>query len=100
MTCHAGTHIVRELFGDHVALANRSVAALACCACVRVHTMAEVNVSREPVNADPRKRLLLCGRGRQLSDVGTVGFYRLMTAHAETLRRVPHDLTRIRVFVT
>ena len=91
---------MRDLFGDHVAVANRSVAGLACCARFRVHTMAEVNESREPIDADPRKRRLLSGGGSQLSDVRTVGLYRLMAAHAETLGRIPHDLTRIKVFVT
>lgn len=100
MTRHAGTHIVQHLFGDHVALANLAVAGLACCACFSVHTVAEENVRRDPVDADPRNRLLLSGGGSHLLNVRTVSLYRLVAAHAETLRRKPHKFARFSVSVT
>ena len=100
MTRHAETHIVRHLFGDYVALANRSMAGLAGCACFGVHTMAEVNESREAVDADPGNRLLLFGGGGELLNVRTIGLDGLVTGHAKTLRRIPHQLTRFGVLVT
>ena len=66
MTRQARPHIGRHLFGDDVAFANRSVAGFAGYACFGVHTVAEENVSWDPVDADPRKRLLLFGGSSQL----------------------------------
>src|SRR5262245_13001562 len=99
MTRHTGAHIMRHLLGDHVALANLPVAGHACCACLSMHTVAEVNISRDLIDADPRNRLLLSGGGSHLQNVGTVGLYGLMTAHAETRCRKSHKFARIRVFM-
>ena len=66
---------------------------------VGVHTVAEVDESREPIDADPGNRLLLFGGGGQLLDVRTVGLDRLVTAHAETLRGIPHELAGVGVLV-
>src|SRR5947209_1287032 len=100
MTRHAGTHIVRHLFGDDVALANRSMAGLAGCACFGVNTMTEVNESREAVDADPGSRLLLFRGGGELLNVRTIGLDRLVTGHAKTLCRIPHEFTRFGILVT
>ena len=72
---HAGTHVVHHFLGDHVAFANWSMASLAGCACTNVYTVAEVNEGRDPVDPDPRYWLLLFREGRDLLNVGTVGFY-------------------------
>src|SRR5690242_15324981 len=85
VTRHAGTHVGRHLSGNHVPLANGSVTGLACYACRGMHAMAEVNEIRDPVNANPRNRLLLSDGFRQLLNVRAVGLYRLVTAHAESL---------------
>ena len=90
---------MRHLFGDYVALANLSVAGLACCARFSVHPVTEVNVSRDPVDADPWYRLLVFGGGSHLLNLRTVGLYGLMTAHAETLRGKPHELAGVGVSV-
>lgn len=100
MTRHAGAHIVRHLLGDDVALTNRSMAGLAGCACFAVHTMAEVNEIRKAVDADPGNRLLRFGGGGQLLNVRTIALDGLVTGHAKTLRRIPHQLTRLWVLVT
>ncbi len=63
-----------HLFGDHVALANRSVTGLTCCACLNVHTVAEVHIRRDPIDADPGNRLLLFGGGGHLLNVGLSAF--------------------------
>src|ERR1700691_241180 len=99
MTRHAGTHIMRRFSGDYVALANRSVAGLACCACYSVHPVTEVNVSRDPVDADPRYRLLVSGGGSHLLNVRAVGLYRLVTAHAETRCRKAHNFAGVGISV-
>src|SRR5260221_6656923 len=99
MTRHAGAHVVHHLFGDQVALPNRSVAGLTCRACCGMHAMAEIDVSRDLIDADPRNRLLLSGGGGHLLDVRTVHLYRLVTAHAETLRGKPHELAGVGVSV-
>ena len=83
--------------GDYVALANLSVAGLACSAGFSVHPVAEVNVSRYPVDPDPRYRLLVPGGGSHFLNVRAVGLYRLMTAHAETGCRKAHKLARVGV---
>ena len=90
---------MHHFLGDHVAFANWSMASLARCACVNVYTVAEVNEGRDSVNPDPRYRLILFREARKLLNVGTVGFYRLVTAHAETLCRKPHQFARISVSV-
>src|SRR5689334_1528972 len=99
MTRHTGTHVVRHLFGDDVSLANGSMAGLARCARFGVHTMAEVNESREAVDADPGNRLPLFGGGGELLNLRTIGLDRLVTGHAKFLRRIPHELTRFGVFM-
>jgi len=100
MTRHAETHIVRHLFRDDGALANRPMAGFAGCACFGVHTMAEVNEGREAVDSDPENRPLLFGGGGELLNVRTIGLDDLVTGHAKTLRRIPHELTRFGVPVT
>lgn len=100
MTRHARAHIVCYLFGDHVALSNRSMAGLARCACLGVHTVAEVNEARESIDANPGDRRLLLGGCSKFLDVRTLGLDGLMTGHAKTLRRISHELTRFGVFVT
>ncbi len=90
---------MHHFLGDHVAFANWSMASLACCACTNVYTVAEVNEGRDSVDPDPRYWLLLFREGRYLLNVGTVGFYRPMTTHAETLCRKPHQFARISVSV-
>src|SRR6266850_6686124 len=99
MTRHAGTHVVHDLFGDHVALPNRSVTGVTCCAGCRMHTVAEIDVRRDLIDADPGNRLLLSGGGGHLLDVRTVYLYRLVTAHAEALRGKPHELAGVGVSV-
>jgi hypothetical protein len=100
MTRHTGTHVVRHLFGDDVAFANRSMARFAGCACFGVHTMTEVNESREVIDADPRNRLLLFGGCGELLNVRTIGLDGLVAGHTKSLRRIPHELTRFGVLVT
>src|SRR6476619_5267479 len=96
MTRHAGAHLVHDLPGHHVALPHRSVAGLACDAGCRVAAVAEIDVGRELVDADPENRLLRFGGGGQLLDVRTVGLDQPVTAHAEALRGEAHELTRVR----
>src|SRR5699024_10161466 len=97
---HTETHIVRDLFGDDVAFTHRSVAGFAACPGFGVHTMAEVNESREPIDLHPRYRLLLLGGGCEFLNVRAVGLDGLVTRHAKTLRRIRHELTRFGVLVT
>src|SRR5262249_52443469 len=99
MTRDTGAHIVYHLLGNHIALAHRPVAGLTGCACLNVHTVAEVDVCRNPVNAEPWNCLLLSCGSRYLLNVRTVGLYGLVTVHAETLSRKPHKVTRISVSV-
>lgn len=99
MTRHTGSHIMHHLFGDHIALANRSMAGFTCGACLSVHTVAEVDERRNPVDADPWNWFLLFGARRYLLNTWTVSLYCLVTAHAETLRRKPHKFTGISVSV-
>ena len=100
MTRHARPHIVHHLLAHHIALADRSMAGLACRACLSVHTVAEVDKCRDPIDADPWNRLLFLRSGRYLLNVRTVGLYRLVATHAETLRWEPHKLSGISVSVT
>src|SRR5262249_51917274 len=97
MTRHARAHIVHHLFGDHIALANQSMAGLTRCARLSVHTVAEVDESREPVDADPWNWPLLLRGGSYLPNVRAVTLYGLVTVHAETLRRISHKFARIRI---
>ena len=90
---------MHHLFGDYVALANRAMACLTCCACLRVHSVAEVDECRDPVDADPWNWLFLFGCGSYLLNVRTVSFDGLVAAHAETLRRKPHEFTRVGISV-
>ena len=76
---------MHHLIGDHISLANRSMAGLTCCACLNVHTVAEVDVCRESVDADPWNWLLLFGGDSYLLNVRAVSSYALVTAQAETL---------------
>src|SRR5262249_48020337 len=99
MTRHARTHIVLHLCGDHIALANRSMTGLTCCACLNMHTVAEVDECRDPVDADPWNWLLLFCGGSDLLNVRAVSLDGLVTAQAEALGRISHKLARIRVFV-
>src|SRR5690348_2124534 len=99
MARHAGAHIVHHLFGDHIALANRSVAGLAGGAGLDVHAVAEVDERRDLVDADPGNRLLLLGRDSYLLNIGTVSPYGLVATHAETLCRKPHEFAGISVSV-
>ena len=43
---------MHHLFGDHIALANRSMAFFTCGARLRVYTVAEVDKRRDPVDTD------------------------------------------------
>src|SRR5262245_7527827 len=99
MARHAGLHVVHDLSRHDVALPHRSVAGLARRARRGVDSVAEVDVGRQLIDADPWDRLLVSGGGSQLLDVRTVCLYRLMAAHAETLRGKPHELAGIGVRV-
>src|SRR4051812_25291005 len=99
MTGRAGAHVVHHLSGHHVALPDGPVAGLAGRARSRVHTVAEVDVLRELIDADPRDRLLVSGRGGESLDVWAVGLDRLVTAHAEGFRRKTHELAGVGVLV-
>jgi hypothetical protein len=99
MTSYAGSHIVRHFPGDYVALANLSMACLACCACFRVHTVTEVNESRNSVDANPRYRLVVFGRDGHLLNMRTVGFYCLVAAHAEARCRKAHKVAGVGISV-
>src|SRR5262249_14196922 len=99
MTRHARAHIVHDLLRDHIALANRSVAGLTCCARLSVHTVTEVDERRDPVDTDPWNWLLLFRGGSDLLNVRAISLYGLVTAHAETLSRKSHKFPRISVSV-
>ena len=100
MTGHAGSHVVNHLAGDRVAIANGSVAVLACRASGGVYTVTEKDVRRDLVDTYPRDRPLLSGGRRQFLNVGAVGLDGLVTAHAEAFRWETHHLARIGVPVT
>jgi hypothetical protein len=65
-----------------------------------MHTVAEVNKIREAVDADPGDRLLLLCSRSELLNVRAIGLDGLVTGHAKTFRRIPHELTRFGIFVT
>jgi len=99
MTSYAGSHIVRYFPGDYLALANLSMAGLACGACFSVHPVTEVNESRNSVDADPRYRLVVFGRDNHLLNMRTVCLYRLVTSHAEARCRKAHQIAGVGISV-
>lgn len=88
-----------HLFRDHVALADRPVASLACDSALHVHLVAEVNILRQLVNANPGNRVLVAGGGRELLDVRAVCLDGAMAGQAEALCGKTHDLARVRILV-
>jgi hypothetical protein len=82
MTGYAAIHADVCFPQELISFRNRTVAGLARCTAIEMYFVAEINESRDFVNADPGNGpIRFCIRS-QGADCGAIGLYCLMTSHA------------------